>query len=180
MILLVPNVTFRRDVLGPRLVSWQALQERLANIQLVEGHDEFRWNLLENGKFSVGSMYKALLHSDIPLNENSKNIWKMKVPLKVKIFAWYLRRGVVLTKDNLLRCNWHGSSKCCFCNHDETIKHLFFECKFARSIWSTIQVASTLYPPTSVANIYGNWLDLQKNWPINGRPIKSINRPITA
>ena len=27
-----PNVTFRRDVLGPRLASWQALQERLAII----------------------------------------------------------------------------------------------------------------------------------------------------
>ena len=83
----------------------------------------------------------------------------MKAPLKVKIFAWYLRRGVVLTKDNLLKRNWHGSSKCCFCSHDETIKHLFFECQFARSIWSTIQIASTLYPPTSVANIFGNWLN---------------------
>ena len=35
-----PNVSFRRDVLGARLASWQALQERLANIQLVDGHDE--------------------------------------------------------------------------------------------------------------------------------------------
>ena len=82
-----PNVSFRRDVLGARLASWQALQERLANIQLVDGHDEFRWNLHENGKFSVDSMYKVLLHSEIPTYENNKNIWKMKVPLKVKIFA---------------------------------------------------------------------------------------------
>ena len=82
-----PNVSFRRDVLGPRLTSWHALQERLAAIQLVEGHDEFRWNLHENGKFSVDSMYKALLHSEIPTYENNKNIWKMKVPLKVKIFC---------------------------------------------------------------------------------------------
>jgi hypothetical protein len=35
---------------------------------------------------------------------------------------------------------------------------LFFQCRFARSIWSFIQVASDLYPPTSVANILGNWL----------------------
>ena len=92
-------------------------------------------------------------------NKRKKYLWKMKVPLKVKIFAWYLRRGVILTKDNLLKRNWHGSSKCCFCNHDETIKHLFFDCQFARSIWSTIQIASTLYPPISVANIFGNWLN---------------------
>ena len=72
---------------------------------------------------------------------------------------WYLRRGVVLTKDNLARCNWRGSKKCSFCTHDETIKHLFFQCKFARSTWPVIQIASNLYPPTSVANIFGHWLD---------------------
>lgn len=44
------------------------------------------------------------------------------------------------------------------CQQDETIKHLFFQCRFDRSIWSCIQVASDLYPPTSVANIFGNWL----------------------
>lgn len=49
--------------------------------------------------------------------------------------------------------------KCVFCHHDETIKHLFFECAFARSIWSVIQIGSTLYPPCSVANIFGNWLN---------------------
>ena len=72
---------------------------------------------------------------------------------------WYLRRGVVLTKDNLARRNWPGSKKCCFCTHNETIKHLFFQCKFARSTWSVIQIASNLYPHTSVANIFGHWLD---------------------
>ena len=152
-----PDVTFRRDLIGARLASWHALQERLAYIQLIDEHDEFRWNLTENGKFSVDSMYKALIHSQIPVNKN-KHIWKMKIPLKIKIFAWYLRRGVVLTKDNLVRRNWQGSTKCCFCHHEETIKHLFFECQFARSIWSTIQVASSLYPPSSVTNIFGNWL----------------------
>ena len=70
----------------------------------------------------------------------------MKIPLKNKIFAWYLRRGVILTKDNLIKRNWHGSTQCVFCPHDETIKHLFFQCKLARSIWSVIQIASGLYP----------------------------------
>jgi hypothetical protein len=34
----------------------------------------------------------------------------------------------------------------------------FFQCRFARSIWSIIQVAFDLYPQRSVANIFGNWL----------------------
>jgi hypothetical protein len=37
-----PNVTFRRDLSGQRLVSWDALLQRLAHIQLQPGHDEFR------------------------------------------------------------------------------------------------------------------------------------------
>jgi hypothetical protein len=36
-------------------------------------------------------------------------------------------------------------------------KHLPFQCQFSRSIWSVIQVASDLYPPCSVGNIFRNW-----------------------
>jgi hypothetical protein len=45
-----------------------------------------------------------------------------------------------------------------FCHQYETIKHLLFQCWFVEFIWSIIQVASSLYPPTSVANVFGNWL----------------------
>jgi hypothetical protein len=82
----------------------------------------------------------------------------MKIPLKNKKIALYLRRGVILTKDNLSKRNWHGSKTCVFCPQDKTTKHLFFQCNFARSIWSVIQVVSGLYTPTSIANIFGNWL----------------------
>jgi hypothetical protein len=35
-------------------------------------------------------MYNTLISSDLPVLDNKK-IWKMKIPLKNKIFAWYLR-----------------------------------------------------------------------------------------
>jgi hypothetical protein len=144
-----PDVTFRRDLIGPRLVAWNALLQRLDSIQLSAGPDEFCWNLHPNGKFSIGSLYKAIIESDILVNSNKK-IWKMKIPLKTKIFGWYLHRGVILTKDNLDKRNWHESTQCVFCHQDEMINHLFFQCRFARSIWSLIQVASRLYPPTTL------------------------------
>jgi hypothetical protein len=43
-----------------------------------------------------------------------------------------------ITKDKLVKRNWQGNIKCVFYHHDETIKHLFFQCKFVRSIWSII------------------------------------------
>jgi hypothetical protein len=61
-----PAVSFRRDLLGNRLADWTALQQRLESIQLSSGPDEFRWNLHTNGTFSVDSLYKAILQSDIP------------------------------------------------------------------------------------------------------------------
>ena len=134
-----PNVSFRRRLLGTRQASWNALRIRLESIHLSDGPDTFLWNFTKNGKFSVDSMYRALILPEMPVDikDNNKN-WKMNIPLKTKVFAWYLRRGVILTKDNLAKCNWHGSKKCVFCHKDETIKHLFFECKFANSIWSII------------------------------------------
>jgi hypothetical protein len=41
-------------------------------------------------------------------------MWKLKVSLRIKIFMWYLRRGVVLTKDNLAQKNWNGNKLCVF------------------------------------------------------------------
>ena len=82
----------------------------------------------------------------------------MRAPLKIKIFLWYLRKGIILTKDNLAKRNWQGSQKCCFCNNDETIKHLFFDCQFTRVVWTLIHVATGLPRPRNVANIFGTWL----------------------
>jgi hypothetical protein len=78
-----PNMTFRRYLIGSRLVAWNSLLLRLDDIQLSSGPDEYQWNLHANDTFLVDSHYKAILQSDIPVN-NNKKIWKMKIPLKPK------------------------------------------------------------------------------------------------
>ena len=80
----------------------------------------------------------------------------MKASLKIKNFLWYLRREVILTKDNLVKRNWQGSS--CFCHKQETIKHLFFDCRFACSIWSFIHVATGLLKPHNIGHMFNGWL----------------------
>jgi hypothetical protein len=141
-----------RDLIGPKLVVWNEMLPRLANITLTEEPDEFHWNLLCSGQFSVKSHYIALIHSDVP--NLSRRLWNLKVPLNIKILFWYLRRGVILTKDNLAK----GSVLCSFCHKEETVQHLFFDCHLARTIWSTIQVATNLYLPYNVSNMFGSWL----------------------
>ena len=33
----------------------------------------------------------------------TQEIWRVKIPLKIKVFLWYLKMGVILTKDNLAK-----------------------------------------------------------------------------
>ena len=119
-----PNLSWRRDLIGNNLAAWNNLATRLAALNLSQEDDEFKWDLDLLGVFSVKTHYRVLINRNVPYD--NKKLWKLKTPLKIKIFLWYLRRGVVLTKDNLARRNWQGSQKCCFCHENETIQHLFF------------------------------------------------------
>ena len=112
---------------------WLNMVERLMDIHLTADKDKFSWDRTPSGFFTVKSMYLDLL--DDQTKYLRKYIWKMKVPLKIKIFMWFLHRKVILTKDNLARRNWEGNQSCVFCDKNETIQHLFFECPLARIIW---------------------------------------------
>jgi hypothetical protein len=56
-----PNVTFISDLVGPRLASLKALLLRLDYVHLTQGSNEFCWNLNENDRLSVDSMYRVLV-----------------------------------------------------------------------------------------------------------------------
>ena len=93
------------------LDGWICVLQLCMLINLTEEDDIFRINFHQSGQFSVRSMYMALINGHI---ERNKFIWKLNMPLKIKIFMWYLLKGIVLTKDNLARRNWNGSLRCCF------------------------------------------------------------------
>jgi hypothetical protein len=66
------NLSWHRDLIGHKLVAWNDLILRLANIVLSEEQDGFRWKLSANGRFLVKSHYIGLIHLDVP-NFNKKN-----------------------------------------------------------------------------------------------------------
>ena len=157
-----PNVSWWRDLFGDKLVMWNNLLSRLTPVVLSQEEDEFIWTLDRKGEFSVKSHYLGLIHQNIP--NTNKHLWELKTPLKIKVFLWYLRKGVILTKDNLARRNWQGNQQCCFCHENETIQHLFFDCRFARLGWATAYAAWGLPRPHSVDDMFGHWLDrIQSN-----------------
>src|SRR3989337_991643 len=88
----------------------------------------------------------------------SLHIWKVKVPLRIKIFMWFVHKRVILTKDNLLKQRWVGSARCCFCDQDETIQCLFIDCPLAKLLWRTIHITVNITPPASIDALFGTWL----------------------
>ena len=75
--------------------EWLDLVAKITNINLVDGRDHFRWNLNKYGIFTVGSIYLHKMNQHTPFCH--KLILKLKISLKIKIFFWYLQRGVILT-----------------------------------------------------------------------------------
>jgi hypothetical protein len=55
--------------------------------------------------------------------------------------------------------NWHGCTKCCFCDRNETIDHLFISCPFARMFWRIAYMSFNIPPPSNITNLFGNWLN---------------------
>jgi hypothetical protein len=72
----------------------------------------------------------------------------------------FLHQRVLLTKDNLLKRNWHGSKKCCHSDQDKTIQHLFIDCPLAKIVWRIVHrsFSISISPPKNIKNLFGNWL----------------------
>ena len=71
---------------------------------------------------------------------------------------WFVHKQVILTKDNLIKRRWVGSSRCCFCDHDETIQHLFLECPLTKLLRRKIHIAFNINPPAVIESLLGTWL----------------------
>ena len=55
----------------------------------MDQRDVFVWGLNASGCFTVKSMYVVLINNGVKV---SQDIWQIKVPLKIKIFLWYIKK----------------------------------------------------------------------------------------
>jgi hypothetical protein len=86
------NISFRWSLLGDNLQLWHNLVAKIPHVTLNENEDLFKWGLNHNESFNVRSITGNLWEN--------KLLWKIKLPLKIEIFLWYLNKGVT-KKDNL-------------------------------------------------------------------------------
>lgn len=60
-------------------------------VNLSTDSDIFVWKLTPSGTFTVKSMCADMMNGPTILLR--KYIWKLKVPLKIKIFMWFLYKS---------------------------------------------------------------------------------------
>ncbi|WVZ61942.1 hypothetical protein U9M48_011747, partial [Paspalum notatum var. saurae] len=77
------SVSFRRSVVGNKFRDRENLVARLLNVSLEEGNNVLKWQLHKSGIFSVRSTYLHLVNTGIRV---SMEIWRKRLPLKIKIF----------------------------------------------------------------------------------------------
>lgn len=96
------------------------------------------------GNLMTKQIYDALLTG----GETSPNwtfIWKSKAPMKVQIFAWFLSRERLSTKQNLFKKNIVSSAVFAICESSaETASHLCIQCPFATTFWNKIGLHPTI------------------------------------
>ena len=82
------NVSFRRGLTGANLEAWFRLVSLVVAVQINSAKDVGEWDLHQNKKFSVNSMYLELMSNGIIRHNNP--LWKLKIPLNIKVFCGIL------------------------------------------------------------------------------------------
>jgi len=90
------------------------------------------------------------------------SIWNKDVSLKVGLFAWWLFRDRLPTKDNLLsRGVTPNDSRWCVvgCGNEESSSHLFLHCQFFGLVWYHIYrwLAISTTSPLSVGDHFNQF-----------------------
>ncbi|XP_020153203.1 uncharacterized protein [Aegilops tauschii subsp. strangulata] len=178
--------TFVAELIDPTSASW--IRERVEevfmpmDVPIILGiplctrniPDFWSWNFEKKGNFTVKSAYRMLVTikqrreawlegnagpSRTAAEENSwKNLWKIKVPGKVRMFLWRLSKQSLPTNDVRAHRHMTDSPACGICGSPDSWRHSLVNCTMSRCIWALVddemaqQLISTTEPSAK------NWL----------------------
>ncbi|XP_017256587.1 uncharacterized protein LOC108226154 [Daucus carota subsp. sativus] len=129
------NVFWNRPLRPWEIKEAEDLKEVIDRVDLKPGKDVLIWTH-SNKEYSV----KVASQCNFGTQSVSWDfIWKLKVPHKIKIFLWKLQLSILPTKVLLSTRNIipDDGSWCPLCSTDkENIPHLFWECSYAKMVWS--------------------------------------------
>ncbi|KAA3490135.1 reverse transcriptase [Gossypium australe] len=137
---------WNRSLIGNTFPAAEA--ELILQIPLAkESHEDLLvWRGELSGEFSVRSSYKLLQNSDPTAyalqdiyNGFYNKLWKVNIPLKIKLFIWKISLNYLATRTNLSLRKLTSNSLCPRCGAgEEMTNHLFRYCPVSVMIWSDL------------------------------------------
>ena len=101
--------------------------------------DRWIWKPEQSGQYSVKSAYDMLRRDDMEGVDVKvfQDLWKLRIPPKIAVFAWRLLKERLQTKANLRRRQLMiNDTSCPFCGiYEENEAHLFFLCDKILPLW---------------------------------------------
>jgi hypothetical protein len=139
------------------------LWDLLSDVQLSPDiEDSIIWTISPNGCYSASSAYKAQFMASLPCAFGSI-IWKTWAPPKCRFFAWLAVQNRLWTADRLAKRGWPHTPSCQLCRcTPETARHILFECRYSRRIWSA--AASWLSCPDLLLSMGTNRPKVLEYW----------------
>jgi hypothetical protein len=131
------DISFRRTFGPAEQASWLALQVELQAFAPSEDQDSVSWHLEPSGQFSIGSLYKKLIHGASVAH--AKDVWKIACPLKVCILIRQMARDRLPSNAQIKRRHGQSDGNCAICHQLEDASHIFFNCPLAQFAWSSIR-----------------------------------------
>jgi ribonuclease HI len=145
--------TWKEEVLNQHLIPMDVEAVKTIPISHTMQPDFWAWHYEKNGIFTVRSAYKMIVEikqrrldwlegrtatSNSEEKEKQwKNLWKVKVPAKLKIFAWRLARSSLPTGQERVRRHMSTTSVCPICSAaDDDWRHSLINCNMARAVWA--------------------------------------------
>lgn len=106
--------------------------------------DKLIWLGTKSGEYSTKSGYYTAvdraedrdgLWNGTDINWK-KNVWKLECAPKIKLFSWKMLKGALPVGERLNQRHVPVDPLCKRCGDYESITHLFFQCSYARKVWS--------------------------------------------
>jgi hypothetical protein len=148
------ELTFRRNFGVREAAEFSELSELINSVTLSETRDSVQWVLEKSGAFSTSSLYNEITFTGFS-NRGLMNVWKTKVPLKIRIFLWQVINDKIRSAEQLKKRNWSGSVACKMCGVLESTSHIFFHCALASFCWCMCRdVLGWPFLPSDAANVF--------------------------
>jgi hypothetical protein len=132
------NLSYRRRFGDTEMKEWEELMTKLEEVNLTNSDDRVCWKLEQSGKYSTRSLYRFITFAGV-IDVQMREIWNAKIPLKVQVFLWMAWHDRIQTVQQLRKRNWVKAQVCKFCEQEESVNHLLFQCPIAVAVWCWVR-----------------------------------------